>query len=109
MTRATVTDHIPPGRVIKFCVCGCEACRRGDHLNCPDDECVSRKVSLRRVERTNAMLVAHAFPWCRARLLHALGAAEEQGVLEDVLHELLGESPEVDYLRAALRRHGWAK
>jgi hypothetical protein len=83
-------DRGNPTHRIRFCVCGCWACRKGDHLNCPEAECESRTVSLRHVELVNAMIVSHAFPWCRARLLHALGAAEEQGVLIDVLTELLG-------------------
>jgi len=71
---------------------------------------VNTKTRLDRVQAANELIVAHTFPWCRARLLHALGAAEEQGVLEDVLGELLRHgSPEIDSLRDALRRHGWAK
>lgn len=102
-------DLANPTLKVRFCVCGCAACRRGDHLNCPEEKCESRTVSLLRVERTNAMIVAHAFPWCRARILHALGAAEEQGVLADVLTELLGDEAEVEHVRKHLRRHGWSK
>jgi hypothetical protein len=103
-------DIIPPrGAVVRFCVCACDACVRGDHLNCPESRCVSRTMSLRRVETINRAIVEHAFPWCRARLLHALGAAEEQGILEDVLSELLGDDAEIDHVRKHLRRHGWVK
>ena len=85
-----------------FRVCG--PCPWANRTACP-----TRTVTLKRVEDTNAMLVAHAFPWCRARLLHALGAAEEQGILADVLSEILGDSGDVRHIREHLRRHGWTK
>jgi hypothetical protein len=40
-------------------------------------------------EKASALIVAHDFKWCRARLLHALAGADEQGILEEVLEELL--------------------
>ena len=107
-TGLSVTERAG-ARKVTFCVCACRHCQHGDHLNCPYDSCRSRTVSLKLVERTSRFIVAHAFPWCRARILHALGAAEEQGVLEDVLTEILGESSEIAHIRQHLRRHGWAK
>lgn len=121
MSRAVPTDHEvlleragfdpykrKPAPVTTFRVCGgCPS--RKDPLSCQRAACPTRTVSLKAVERANDMLVAHAFPWCRARLLHALGAAEEQGVLADVLAEILGDSAEAEHVRAHLRRHGWSK
>lgn len=57
------------------------------------------RVALSEVERTTDLIVSHRYPWCRARLLHALAGAEEQGVLEDALSELLDDEP----ARAAVR------
>jgi hypothetical protein len=54
-------------------------------------------------------LVAHRVNWCRARFLHALVTAGEQGVLEEVLAELLpAEADEIlEKFRAALVASGW--
>ena len=121
MSRANPTDHEmlveragfdpfkkQPTAKTTFRVCG-DCPHRNDPLACDRDACPTRTVSLKRVEAMSAMIAAHAFPWCRARLLHALGAAEEQGVLEDVLSEILGDEAEVSHVRQHLRRHGWAR
>jgi hypothetical protein len=54
-------------------------------------------------------LAAHAVRWCRARLLHALAGAAEQGILAEVLDELLdGDGERVNAaITAALGRTGW--
>lgn len=74
-----------------------------------------RKVPLSQVEAATALVVDHKFPWCRAKILHALAGAEEQGKLQDVLEELLEDagpweptSP-VQVLRDALQKTGWIK
>lgn len=41
------------------------------------------------VDRASELIVGHGFPWCRARLFHALAAAYEQGILTEALDELL--------------------
>lgn len=88
----------------------CGPCpHREDPLSCNKAACPTKTVSIKRVEQTNDMLVAHAFPWCRARLLHALGAAEEQGILAEVLEELMGGGPGADAIRNSLHQQGWAK
>lgn len=45
----------------------------------------------RVLERAVEVVASHEFPWCRARLLHALAGAAEQGVLAEVMDELLGD------------------
>lgn len=57
---------------------------------------------LQESEQAVDLVVAHKFPWCRARLLHALAGADEQGILSDVLDELgLGQS-DIDWVRSSL-------
>lgn len=64
-------------------------------------------------ERTTSLLRRHAYRWCRARLLTALGSAESQGVLREVLEELLdghpGSSEAIDAIAAALNARGWTR
>lgn len=60
---------------------------------------------LHEVEAATKLIVEHRYPWCRAKLLHALAGAEEKGILEDVLDELLHYQPEpdaVDKIRQSL-------
>lgn len=47
---------------------------------------------LRANERAAKLIADHRFSWCRARLLHALAGAAEQGKLVEVLLELLAET-----------------
>lgn len=62
-------------------------------------------------EAVTDSIVTGKFRWCRARLLHALARADEQGVLGEVLDELLeGEDAAVaERVRARLRERGWTK
>lgn len=54
------------------------------------------------------LVVSHKFPWCRARLLHALAGADEQGVLMTVLEELLPDDDDAPLVIAnALFENGW--
>ena len=46
-------------------------------------------VPLAAQERTTDQIINGDFKWCRARLLHALAGAAEQGVLQDVIDELM--------------------
>ena len=46
---------------------------------------------MRGVEEASALIVSHRMNWCRARIMHALAGADEQGALEQVLDELLGD------------------
>lgn len=57
------------------------------------------------------MLVNPAARWCRARLLHALANAAKQGVLDEVIDELLDddESAVKERLYDALARTGWIR
>jgi hypothetical protein len=66
--------------------------------------------ALDRVDDATSLIVEHTYPWCRARLLHALGGAEEQGILAEVLAEVL-EGPEAAQrvFRHHLREHKWAR
>lgn len=63
------------------------------------------------IERAAELIVSRRFPWCRARLIHALAGALEEGVLEEVLGELLEDTELTESivasLREALRRGGW--
>ena len=61
-------------------------------------------VALTQVEAANDLIVRHVFPWCRARLLHALAGADAQGVLLGVLEELDLDLPTIGTLQAALSR-----
>lgn len=56
-----------------------------------------------------AMLVNPSTKWCRARLLHALANAAKQGVLDEVIDELLDddESAVKERLHDALALTGW--
>ena len=64
-------------------------------------------------ETTSNAICQHRFVWCRARLLHALAGAAEQGVLLDVLDELLGDHQDADEVgyafKRALLKSGWMK
>lgn len=58
------------------------------------------------------LITKRKFKWCRARLMHALAGAHAQGVLHEVLTELLPDgdySPETlaDDLASWLHFHGW--
>lgn len=66
----------------------------------------NRRLRLKDVERATDEIVAHRFPWCRARLLHALVGADEQGVLKDVLDEL---GVDADKVRAYFKDNGWTR
>lgn len=126
--------HVPArtedARDVSDCECAIPAKPPNDHgVRCPvyrrwaaqqeatargrRAEIASRTVD--EVERANALIVSHRMPWCRARLLHALGAAEEQGVLDEVLRELLDDSANNNAssvsasVRNALRRHRWSR
>jgi hypothetical protein len=63
-------------------------------------------------ESASDMICTHQFNWCRARLLHALAGAHEQGVLHEVLDELLSDTDD-DHREAAtysiksFLRSGW--
>ena len=63
---------------------------------------------LRTNEEATSAIVAGHVRWCRAKVLHALAGAASQGVLEEVLSELV---PEDESLPArvvrALRETGW--
>jgi hypothetical protein len=71
-------------------------------------------ISTEEQEAVSAAICEHRFSWCRARLLHALGGACEQGVLLEVIKELLPQRSEQDaqlvflVLRRELLTHGWA-
>jgi len=60
-------------------------------------------------EAISNAICEHKFTWCRARLLHALAGAAEQGILPEVIEELFPMSgPEVTkYLQSTLRKNGW--
>ncbi len=46
--------------------------------------------------------------WCRARLLHALAGEAKQGVLREVLDELVDDGSRIsDAVADALRQGGW--
>jgi hypothetical protein len=58
------------------------------------------------------LIVDHTLPWCRARLLHALAGAEEQGILREVLEEVTyGDDTEntIKNVQGYLRENGWLK
>jgi hypothetical protein len=52
--------------------------------------------TLEQHELACELLSSRQFNWCRARLLHALAGAAAQGVLDEVIHELLDDAPDVD-------------
>lgn len=62
-------------------------------------------------ESVSAAICEHRFEWCRARLLHGLAGAAEQGVLLEVLNELLPETGDVFHAMfvATLTATGWMK
>lgn len=63
-------------------------------------------------EIATTRIVSHEYPWCRARLLHALGGAAEQGILDDVIHEVLDERWQDEVLEEMLRAlecTGWLR
>ena len=71
-------------------------------------------------EAATHLIVEHRFKWCRAKLLHALAGAMEQGVLDEVIEELLDgdvvedavvfdEDRTVNRLKRALSRTRWVK
>ncbi len=79
-------------------------------------------MTIEEQEKAAALIVSHEFKWCRARLLHALAGAAEQGILEDVLEELMPASTGrgdwdgyetgsmiSDAIVAELQKHGWHK
>jgi len=55
------------------------------------------------------LIVSRHLRWCRARLLHALAGAAEQGVLEEVLSELFPRTGIHILTRIVreLERYGW--
>lgn len=64
------------------------------------------------VEAVAKPLAEHRIPMCRARLLHCLAAAAEQGTLQEVLDELLVDSnfashAVADDIVETLRLSGW--
>ena len=62
---------------------------------------------LRNEQATDALVSGHIH-WCRAKLLHALAGAAAQGVLGEVVDELLPEAEDLgERLVAALRDTGW--
>jgi hypothetical protein len=120
--------HVPspaPAVDLSDCECAIPAKPPSEHgRHCPvysrwaaagHDTAGITAAHLSEVESATALITEHRFPWCRARLLHALGAAEEQGVLDEVLLELLGESPSVgemettESMRKTLSLRGWSK
>lgn len=127
--------HVPtPARAtaatdLSDCACAIPAKPPSDHgRNCPvflrwaaaagaAGAVIGTSPTLSEVDSANTLIVSHKMPWCRARLLHALGAAEEQGVLDDVLRELIEDESSVSrldegdrarcLLRAVLTARGW--
>lgn len=80
----------------------------------------ARNQPLVQNETATHLIVEHRFEWCRAKLLHALAGAMEQGVLDEVIDELLdGDAVEdavtvdedrtVNRLKRALSRTRWVK
>lgn len=62
-------------------------------------------------QSVSAAICERRFEWCRARLLHALAGAAEQGVLLEVLKELLPETGDVFHAMfvTTLTATGWMK
>lgn len=65
-----------------------------------------------RQEIASDLIAKREFRWCRARLMHALAGAHAQGVLDEVLTELLPDgtySPETlaDDIGSWLDFNGW--
>lgn len=59
-------------------------------------------------ERATEAIVRREVQWCRAKLLHALAGADAQGVLADVLGELLpDEEGLAERMASALAATGW--
>lgn len=73
---------------------------------------VTTKVTASEVDQAVNLIVDHKLPWCRARLMHALAGAEEQGILREVLEEVThGDDTEntIGNVKAYLRNNGWIK
>jgi hypothetical protein len=66
-----------------------------------------------RQEIATDLIAKREFVWCRARLMHALVGAHAQGVLEEVLAEIVGDFESLDAETLAddigtwLSEHGW--
>jgi hypothetical protein len=62
-------------------------------------------------DSVSAAICERRFSWCRSRLLHALAGAAEQGVLLEVLKELLPETGDVFHAMfvSTLTATGWMK
>lgn len=62
-------------------------------------------------DAVSAAICERRFSWCRARLLHALAGAADQGVLLEVLRELLPETGATFHamFTATLTATGWMK
>lgn len=68
------------------------------------------------LDRLTTLIAEHKLPLCRARLLHILSAAIEQGTLLEVLDEVIdyGEGIHIalhthDKIARWLREHGWLR
>ena len=67
-----------------------------------------RSVDLVRNEAATAAITGGQVLWCRAKLLHALADAARQGVLAEVLGELLPEEDSLpERVVRALGESGW--
>lgn len=66
------------------------------------------RLTIAKREEAVALVCEHNFPWCRARLLHALAGAVEQGIFDDVMGELIGHDDSEDIIRDARNMlRGW--
>jgi hypothetical protein len=64
--------------------------------------------ALRASEQATEAIVARRVRWCRAKLLHALAGAAEQGVPGEVLSELVpAEADLAERIATELRATGW--
>jgi hypothetical protein len=76
----------------------------------PNDELPSRG-ALELNEVVSMALANDRVHWCRARLLHALAGAAKQGVLDEVLNEILPDDGDAIAQRIveSLKASGWMK
>lgn len=65
-------------------------------------------INIAKREEAVAMVCEHHFPWCRARLLHALAGAVEQGIFDEVMGELIEHEDSEEIVRDARNvLRGW--
>jgi hypothetical protein len=68
----------------------------------------SRPAAVAANEAATSAIVGGKVRWCRAKILHVLAGAATQGVLDEVLGELVSEHSDLtERVVAALRESGW--